>query len=238
MKNKIINILLLITILLLAFYAFFIEPNNLEVTNYKIKDKDLSGLKIVYASDFHIKPHQNKQLKNIVEKINARVINVVVRLLLCIALIIPYILPILISFFGSDFSILGQTVYTGREVLWENATKIIFEDVFKIHMGQEIPTTGMNYYGEEVLGAHNAFLEIAWRNTIFVSISFFVVLCFFIKKIYSRAKQMNIMPIVISICVVLLHMSTESTFFVGSFDYSLLILMPISIFLSKPTQEK
>ena len=70
MKNKIINISLLITILLLAFYAFFIEPNNLEVTNYKIKDKDLAGIKIIFASDFHIKPHQNKQLKNIVEKIN------------------------------------------------------------------------------------------------------------------------------------------------------------------------
>ena len=72
MRNKIINISLLITILLLAFYAFFIEPNNLEVTNYKIKDKDLAGIKIVFASDFHIKPHQNKQLKNIVEKINAQ----------------------------------------------------------------------------------------------------------------------------------------------------------------------
>ncbi|MBQ7287959.1 MAG: metallophosphoesterase [Candidatus Gastranaerophilales bacterium] len=72
MVNKTINISLLIIILLLAFYAFFIEPNNLEVTNYKIKDKDLAGIKIVYASDFHIKPHQNKQLKNIVEKINAQ----------------------------------------------------------------------------------------------------------------------------------------------------------------------
>ena len=72
MKNKTINISLLIVILLLAFYAFFIEPNALEINNYKIKDKDLAGLKIVYASDFHIKPHQNKQLKNIVEKINAQ----------------------------------------------------------------------------------------------------------------------------------------------------------------------
>ncbi len=72
MKNKIINTILLIIILLLAFYGFFIEPNELEVVNYKIKDKDLAGIKIVFASDFHIKPHQNKQLKNIVEKINAQ----------------------------------------------------------------------------------------------------------------------------------------------------------------------
>lgn len=72
MKNKITNISLLTIILLLVFYAFFIEPNALEITNYKIKDKDLAGLKIVFASDFHIKPHQNKQLKNIVEKINAQ----------------------------------------------------------------------------------------------------------------------------------------------------------------------
>ena len=70
MKNKIVNTIFLIIILLLAFYSFFVEPNKLEVVNYKIKDKDLSGLKVVYASDFHIKPHQNKQLKNIVQKIN------------------------------------------------------------------------------------------------------------------------------------------------------------------------
>ena len=44
MKNKIINTILLIIILLLAFYGFFIEPNELEVVNYKIKDKDFIHL--------------------------------------------------------------------------------------------------------------------------------------------------------------------------------------------------
>ena len=71
MKKYLLKTLFIIT-LLLAGYSYFIEPNKLEVTNYTIQDKELSGVKIVFASDFHIKPNQQKRLEQIANIINAQ----------------------------------------------------------------------------------------------------------------------------------------------------------------------
>lgn len=54
----------------LFIYGFFIEPNMLTVKHYKINDNTLKGIKIVFASDFHIKPNQTKRLSKVVEMIN------------------------------------------------------------------------------------------------------------------------------------------------------------------------
>lgn len=61
---------LILLIFLLSIYGFFIEPNRLVVTNYKIQDRDLNGIKVVFAGDFHIKPNQQKRLDRIIEIIN------------------------------------------------------------------------------------------------------------------------------------------------------------------------
>ena len=69
-KNKILAFIFII--LALSCYSYFIEPNRLVVTNYTIQDKDLSGIKIVLASDFHIKPNQEKRLVKIIKTINSQ----------------------------------------------------------------------------------------------------------------------------------------------------------------------
>lgn len=71
MKNLYLKIFLIIGFLLVG-YGCFIEPNKLEVTNYVIQDQELSGVKIVFASDFHIKPHQQNRLEKIVDLINSQ----------------------------------------------------------------------------------------------------------------------------------------------------------------------
>lgn len=70
--EKFLSKLILIIGILLAMYSFFVEPNKLEITNYKIQDKELSGIKIVFASDFHVKPNQQKRLEQITNTINAQ----------------------------------------------------------------------------------------------------------------------------------------------------------------------
>ncbi len=70
--EKLLPKIFLIIGILLAFYSFFIEPNKLGVTNYTIQDKELAGIKIVFASDFHIKPNQQKRLERIVNTINVQ----------------------------------------------------------------------------------------------------------------------------------------------------------------------
>lgn len=66
----IIKVLIAGFIFFAAIYGFFIEPNMLTVTKYSVKDVQLKGVKIVMAGDFHIKPHQQKRLKKIVNLIN------------------------------------------------------------------------------------------------------------------------------------------------------------------------
>lgn len=65
------NFIILIFLFIgLCYYSLFIEPDKLEVNHYIIQDAELNGVKIVFASDFHIKPHQQKRLKKVVELIN------------------------------------------------------------------------------------------------------------------------------------------------------------------------
>ena len=68
MIQKIILILLFI---ILICYSYFVEPNKLELNKYIIEDSQLKGVKIVFASDFHIKPYVQKRLERVVEMINA-----------------------------------------------------------------------------------------------------------------------------------------------------------------------
>ncbi len=66
------NFIILIFLFIgLCYYSLFIEPDKLEVNHYALQDSELHGIKIVFASDFHIKPHQQKRLKKVVELINS-----------------------------------------------------------------------------------------------------------------------------------------------------------------------
>ena len=66
--------IILYTIIILMFlpvlWAIFIEPYILTVTKITVNDPSLAGLKIVFASDFHIKPFETFRLKRIVKAIN------------------------------------------------------------------------------------------------------------------------------------------------------------------------
>ena len=64
------KIILILTVFLLCIYGFLIEPNMLTVTNYQLQDKQLSGLKVVFVGDWHIKPSQEKRLQKVVKVIN------------------------------------------------------------------------------------------------------------------------------------------------------------------------
>lgn len=68
MKYTIISVIFLFLII----WSFFIEPKILKITEFTLNDEDLSGLKVVFAGDLHIRPNQEKRLVEIIEKINAQ----------------------------------------------------------------------------------------------------------------------------------------------------------------------
>lgn len=69
-KNSILFVLILFVTVIV--WAFFIEPKMLVVKHYKIKNEKLTGVRVVFASDFHLKETQEERLKEIVNKINAQ----------------------------------------------------------------------------------------------------------------------------------------------------------------------
>lgn len=62
-KGKVVFLLLILYILL---RAFILEPNSLEVTKYQVQCKELSGVRIVFLTDFHFKKRDYKRLNKVV----------------------------------------------------------------------------------------------------------------------------------------------------------------------------
>ena len=67
-----LKIIFLIIFICLTVWVFAVEPSMLTVKEYTIEDKELAGLKIVYAADFHIGKRDLPRLKKIVNLINAQ----------------------------------------------------------------------------------------------------------------------------------------------------------------------
>lgn len=67
---KYLSLIIVLGVLISGLWAFFVEPYLLEIKRLKLKNEDLAGLKIVFASDFHIKPYEKLRLKKIIRKIN------------------------------------------------------------------------------------------------------------------------------------------------------------------------
>ncbi|MBQ2983544.1 MAG: metallophosphoesterase [Candidatus Gastranaerophilales bacterium] len=57
-------------VLYVLFRSIFIEPNALEVKKYQIQDRTLAGVRVVFASDFHLNKKDYKKLDKIVSLIN------------------------------------------------------------------------------------------------------------------------------------------------------------------------
>lgn len=68
--KKFIFILLSILFIIFAYYAYSIEPAKLNITEYKIKDEELKGIKAVFLSDFHLRPYQKDRLEKIEAIVN------------------------------------------------------------------------------------------------------------------------------------------------------------------------
>jgi predicted MPP superfamily phosphohydrolase len=61
-----------IVFLFIGIWSFLIEPNMLRVQKYQIQNKNLAGLKVVFAGDFHVKKYQEKRLQKVIKTINAQ----------------------------------------------------------------------------------------------------------------------------------------------------------------------
>ncbi len=79
MKMYILFVLFLLGVLTFL-YSLIYEPYALEVKRYTLKNPKLSGLKIVFASDFHMAPYsfEQKRLQRIIKQINSEKADIVI----------------------------------------------------------------------------------------------------------------------------------------------------------------
>lgn len=68
-KEQVITIIVVIYIII---HSLFIEPNSVQVTKYEIEDASLSGTKLVFFTDLHIRKNEYKRLDKIIKLINAQ----------------------------------------------------------------------------------------------------------------------------------------------------------------------
>lgn len=171
-------------------------------------------------------------LHSVVTRIVRKPLKGVVYAFLFVSLLLPFFINLISRWLGADFLLLGESVLTGREVVWKNAADILLSRPFVTHIGSAVPIDSIAYYGQG-LGCHNAFLEISWRYSFVVTGMLFACLLLTIRKIFketSVATQRKIVPILLAS---LWHMSFESSLLVGAFDYTLLMLIPVLMILSK-----
>ena len=71
------TIIVFIIILYIFVRSFFIEPNSLVVTKYKINEPRLNGSKIVFLSDLDIKKRDYKRLAKIIDLVNKQMPDIV-----------------------------------------------------------------------------------------------------------------------------------------------------------------
>lgn len=73
-RGNMIKILILLIVLGVSalIWVFGVEPNLLEVVKYKLKVPGLEGLRVVFASDFHMAPNHEERLHKVIELINGQ----------------------------------------------------------------------------------------------------------------------------------------------------------------------
>lgn len=65
-------VILFLSAVVLFVWAYTIEPNLIEVKHYKLKDEKLAGLRIVFASDFHVAKQDLHRFQKIIRTIQCQ----------------------------------------------------------------------------------------------------------------------------------------------------------------------
>ena len=62
---------IILILILTGIWSLIVEPNLIMIKKIYLQNNELAGLKLVFASDFHIKPYETYRLKRIVKTINS-----------------------------------------------------------------------------------------------------------------------------------------------------------------------
>lgn len=130
--------------------------------------------------------------------------------------ILPFMVSFLVELLSAEFKVLGVSAWTGRENLWP----LVIENLISEPFGFRINRMLYNSYGVD-LGAHNAWLSVAWNYSVPVAIIFLASLFKIGKRLVSIDNGRESSILIACFIGGLLHMSFESSLLCGALDYSL-----------------
>lgn len=106
--------------------------------------------------------------------------------------------------------ILGKPLFTGREKVWRYIISIVFNDLFKVHLGESVVYA---------TGPHNVVLSLCWDYGIFVAIVYLIVLFCIVLKLINNVNSRRDLLIVSFFIGLLVHMCFENTLVSGCVNY-------------------
>ena len=138
-------------------------------------------------------------------------------------IVLPLLVTTLMEWFGRDLNFMGASVWTGREEIWPRALEKVREAPFRINLGRVLAE---NYDVE--LGAHNVWLDVAWRFSLPIAILFLISL-YHTGKRFVTAVNIDRRAVALVACfgAGLLHMSLEAAIISGALDYTLYFLLAV-----------
>ena len=151
----------------------------------------------------------------------------------------PFSIGVLNKIFDSDLTIMGTSIFTGREKIWPAILKNIFSSINAPFTFNVDKMAYPNEFGKE-LGAHHVMLDIAWKYSVPIAVVFLASLVSVGRSAFAYFEDKKSSVVVACMVAALLHMTMEASIIGGALDYSLYFILNILCALSmiQPKEEK
>jgi hypothetical protein len=110
----------------------------------------------------------------------------------------------------------ANALFTGREVIWPYVLEVVFDHPLSMRVDEVV----LDHYGGD-LGAHNAWLDIAWKYSLPVAVLFLIAIFNMGKWIVKKSNTPNSSVLISCFICGLIHMSFETSIISGALDYTL-----------------
>ncbi len=128
--------------------------------------------------------------------------------------------------FDGDITIMGSSIFTGREFIWPEVLKNLFSSILSPFVFRIDQMAYQSSYGID-LGAHHVMLDIAWKYTVPMAVIFLAAVWLTGKRLTKHFENRKSSVVVACMVAVLLHMTMEASIIGGALDYTLYAMLNI-----------
>ena len=151
----------------------------------------------------------------------------------------PFLIGTLSKILDSDFTIMGASIFTGREKIWPSIISKIFSSI-NAPFTFNVDKIAWRHASGRDIGAHHVILDIAWKYSVPMAVAFLASLGSIAKNAFEYFDDKKSSVVVACMVAALLHMTMEAVVIGGALDYSLYFILNILCALSmlQPKEEK